>query len=117
MFRPTPLTVDMPHRNVYHVVQDDDRWIAKLEGSPTHSAADASRDVVVLKAADFVRRFGSGRIVVHADNGQIETVHSFDELPSASSGWVETVLSHPVYLAVGVVGLVALGVGLARRGD
>lgn len=104
----------MPHRNVYHVVQDDDRWVAKLEGSPTHSAANESRDVVVLKAADFVRRFGSGRIVVHSDNGQIETVHSFDELPSADGGWIGTVLSHPVYLTAGVIGLVALGVGLAR---
>ncbi|GAB5534405.1 MAG: hypothetical protein Rubg2KO_06540 [Rubricoccaceae bacterium] len=105
----------MPHRNVYHVVHSDDRWVAKLEGSPTHSAEDATRDTVVLKAADYVRRFGSGRVVVHAENGQIETVHSFDELPTAPSGWIETVLSHPVYLAVGVVGLVALGVGLARR--
>ena len=104
----------MPHRNVYHVVHADDRWVAKLEGSPAHSAEDKTRDTVVLKAADFVRRFGSGRIVVHSENGQIETVHSFDELPTASQGWVGTVLSHPVYLAAGVVGLVALGVGLAR---
>ena len=107
----------MPNRNVYHVVQDDDRWVAKLEGSPTHSAADASRDAVVMKAADFVRRFGSGRVVVHKDNGQIEAVHSFDELPTGTKGWVETVLSHPVYLTAGVIGLVALGVGLARRSD
>lgn len=107
----------MPQRNVYHIVHDDGRWLAKLEGSPTHSAEDASRETVVLRAADFVRRFGSGRIVVHGENGQIETVHSFDELPTARKGWVETTLSHPVYLAAGVVGLVALGVGLARRRD
>lgn len=105
----------MPHRNVYHVVRSDNHWVAKLEGSPTHSAEDTTRDTVVLKAADFVRRLGSGRVVVHSENGQIETVHSFDELPTAPKGWIETVLSHPVYLAIGVVGLVALGVGLARR--
>ena len=105
----------MSQRNVYHVVHSEDRWVAKLEGSPVHSAEDASRDTVVLKAADYVRRFGSGRVVVHNENGQIETVHSFDELPTAPTGFAATVLSHPILLTAGIVGLVALGVGLARQ--
>ena len=105
----------MPGRNVYHVVPSEDRWGVRLEGSPTLSFETDDRDDAVDRASGYVRQLGAGRIVVHTDSGQIETVHTFDRLPSPEPSWTDAVLSRPLYLAVGVVGLVALGYGLSRR--
>ena len=105
----------MPRPNVYHVVPVDGRWGVRLEGSPTLSHESDDRDDAVDQAASYVRRWGAGRIVVHGDSGQIETVHTFDQLPVSRPSWRDTVLSGPA-VAVGVVVLlVAFGVGLARR--
>lgn len=105
----------MPGRNVYHIVPTDDRWGVRLEGAPSMSFETADRDDAVERASGYVRQLGAGRIVVHSEQGQIETVHTFDQLPSAETSWVDAVLSRPLYLGVGVVALVALGIGLARR--
>lgn len=105
----------MPGRNVYHIVPTGDRWGVRLEGSPTLSYESDDRDEAVDRASGYVRQLGAGRIVVHSDSGQIETVHTFDRLPSPEPSWSEAVLSRPLYLGIGVVALVALGVGLSRR--
>ena len=105
----------MPSRNVYHVVPVDDRWGVRLEGSPSLSHESDDRDAAVDRAASYVRTWGAGRVVVHNENGQIETVHTFDQLPAPRSSWRDMIVSGPA-VAVGVaVLLVAFGVGLARR--
>ena len=105
----------MPNRNVYHVVPHDDRWGVRLEGSPTLSSEFDDRDDAVDRAAEYVRELGAGRGVVHSDSGQIETVHTFDQLPAPHGSWRDAVLSRPA-LAVGVAALlVAFGYGLSRR--
>lgn len=105
----------MPNRNVYHVVPHDDRWGVRLEGSPTLSFESEDRDDAVERASEYVRELGSGRIVVHSDSGQIETVHTFDQLPGPHGSWRDAVLSRPA-LAVGVAALlIAFGYGLSRR--
>lgn len=106
----------MPSRNVYHVVPHDERWGVRLEGSPTLSFEADDQDAAVARASGYVRQLGAGRIVVHGETGQIETVHTFDQLPATDPSWSEAVLSKPLYLAVGVAALVALGYGLSRRG-
>ncbi len=105
----------MPGRNVYHVVPHEDQWGVRLEGSPTLSFETDSRDAAVDRASGYVRQLGAGRVVVHGDSGQIETVHTFDTLPSAETSWREAVLSRPVYVAVGAAALIALGYGLSRQ--
>lgn len=105
----------MPGRNVYHVVPTEDRWGVKLEGSPTLSFETDERDAAVDRASGYVRQLGAGRIVVHSDSGQIETVHTFDRLPTPETSWTDALMSRPLYLGVGVVGLIALGYGLSRR--
>ena len=105
----------MPSPNVYHVVPTDDGWGVRLEGSPSLSYESGDRDAAVDRAASYVRTWGSGRVVVHAEGGQIETVHTFDELPVARGSWRDAVFSAPA-LAVGLVALlVAFGYGLSRR--
>ena len=105
----------MPDPNVYHVVPADGRWGVRLEGSPSLSYEATDRDDAVDRAAAYVRRWGSGRVVVHAEGGQIETVHSFDQLPAPRSSWRDFVASGPA-VAVGVAALlVAFGYGLSRR--
>ena len=105
----------MPGRNVYHVVTSDDKWGVRLEGSPTLSFEHEDRDKAVDRAASYVRQLGAGRIVVHNEGGQIETVHTFDRLPEADGSWMDAVLSRPYYLAAGAALLVAFGYGLSRR--
>ncbi len=105
----------MPTRNVYHVVPHEDRWGVRLEGSPTLSTESDSRDDAVEHASGYVRKLGAGRVVVHSDSGQIETVHTFDQLPAPHGSWRDAVFSRPA-LAVGVAALlVAFGYGLSRR--
>lgn len=105
----------MPHRNVYHVVPHEDRWGVRLEGSPSLSYETDGRDEAVDRAASYVRDLGAGRIVVHGESGQIETVHTFDQLPAPHGSWRDAVLSRPAFAAVAVGFLVALGYGLSRR--
>lgn len=71
----------MPHRNVYHVVPHDGRWAVRLEGSATVSAETDDRAAAVDLAADILKSFGSGRVVVHDRDGLIEAVHALDALP------------------------------------
>ncbi|MGB3543710.1 DUF2188 domain-containing protein [Rubrivirga sp.] len=109
----------MPTRNVYHVVPSDDRWGVRLAGSPTLSYEVDDRDDALERAVGYVRQLGSGRIVVHGETGQIETVHNYDSLPSSPSRspeWAETLLSTPVLIGVGAAALIAFGYGLSRRG-
>jgi hypothetical protein len=105
----------MPDPRVYHVVPRDSRWAVRLAGADglAHEADD--RDDAEARAAEYVRRWGAGRVVVHAETGQIETVHTFEQLPAPEADWWDAVLSRPVVVAVGVVSLVALGYGLSRR--
>ncbi len=105
----------MPSRNVYHVVPHEDHWGVRLEGSPTLSFESEDRDDALEHASDYVRELGSGRVVVHSDSGQIETVHTFDRLPAPQGSWRDAVLSRPA-LAVGAAALlIAFGYGLSRR--
>ena len=97
----------MPSRNVYHVVPADERWGVRLEGAPTLAFETDDRDAAVERASGYVRQLGEGRVVVHGESGQIETVHTFDRLPPAPSSW--SVRSHPVALAVGLAALVGAG--------
>ena len=105
----------MPGRNVYHVVPSEERWGVRLEGSPTLSFEADVKEAAVDRAAGYVRQLGAGRIVVHGDSGQIETVHTFDRLPDAEPSWRETIRAKPVYLVAGAALLIALGYGLSRR--
>ena len=105
----------MPSRNVYHVVPHDGHWGVRLEGSPTLSHESDDRSDAVEQAASYVRQLGVGRVVVHSGSGQIETVHTFDQLPAEGSSWRSTIRSGPA-LAVGIaVLLIAFGYGLSRR--
>ena len=105
----------MPGRNVYHVVPHEEKWGVRLEGSPTLSFESDARDAAVDRASGYVRQLGAGRVVVHGDKGQIETVHTFDTLPSADPSWRDVLLSKPAYAAVGAAVLIAFGYGLSRR--
>ena len=105
----------MASTNVYHIVPADDEWGIRLEGAPTLSYQTDSQDAAVERAVGYVRQLGAGRIVVHGEGGQIETVHTFDRLPEVETSWLDAVLSRPVYVGVGVAALVALGYGLNRR--
>ncbi|WP_412067391.1 DUF2188 domain-containing protein [Rubrivirga sp. IMCC43871] len=105
----------MPSRNVYHVVPHDGRWAVRLEGSPSLSFESDGRDAALDRASGYVRQLGVGRVVVHSEQGQIETVHTFDQLPAPTGGWRDAVLSQPYYLAAGAALLIAFGYGLSRR--
>lgn len=105
----------MPSRNVYHVVPSEDRWGVRLEGSPTLSYETDSQSDAVDRAASYIRQLGAGRVVVHAETGQIETVHTFDQLPAPEPSLRELALSRPALIGVAAIALIAFGYGLSRR--
>ncbi|MEM0961382.1 MAG: DUF2188 domain-containing protein [Bacteroidota bacterium] len=105
----------MPSRNVYHVVPSDGRWGVRLEGSPTLSYETDTQEGAIDRASGYVRQLGAGRVVVHGDRGQIQTVHTFDQLPVREPSFLDLVLTKPVLVGVGVAALVAFGYGLSRR--
>ena len=69
--------------NVYHIVQHDDGWAVRLQGSPTLSATTATRAEAVDAAGEILRVLGSGRLVVHGEDGRIERGYAMDALPTA----------------------------------
>lgn len=105
----------MPSNNVYHVVPHEDRWGVRLEGASRLSSAADDRDEAVDQAAEYVRKRGSGRVVVHSDSGQIETVHTFDQLPAPDGSWRDAVFSRPGLAVAVAVLLIGFGYGLSRR--
>ena len=105
----------MPDRNVYHVVPHEGRWAVRLEGSPTLSYEADDRDDALARASRYVRQWGSGRVVAHSESGQIETVHTFDQLPVTTGSWRDAVFSRPALAAAAAVLLIAFGYGLSRR--
>lgn len=105
----------MPDRNVYHVVPSGERWGVRLEGAPALAVETDDQKTAIDQASDYVRQLGQGRVVVHAESGQIETVHTVDRLPEPSGSWTDALRSGPVLAAVGAFALAALVVGLRRR--
>lgn len=102
----------MPSYNVYHVVPRDGRWVARLQGSPSVSAEAETRAAVMDEAERIIRQLGSGRIVLHGEDGAIERVHTFEQLTAEpSSPW----LTRPVLIGVAAGCFLALGVALASR--
>ncbi|MEM1057315.1 MAG: DUF2188 domain-containing protein [Bacteroidota bacterium] len=106
----------MPSYNVYHVVPRDGRWVARLQNSPSISADGDTREVVVEQTERILRQLGSGRIVLHGEDGAIERVHTFDRIVAEPS-LTDTLLSRPVLIGVAAVCLVGLGVALYGRRD
>ena len=100
---------------MYPVAPHDERWAVRLEGSPTLSFETDERDDAIAQASSYVRQLGAGRIVVPAETGQIETVHTYDQLPAPESSWLEAVWSRPLYVGIAAASLVALGIGLSRK--
>ena len=100
----------MPESNVYHVVPNGERWGVRLEGAPTLAAEVDTQDAAVDRASGYVRQLGAGRVVVHGEGGQIETVYTVDRLPPPRAGG-----ARPLLWVAGAVGLAALAVGLRRR--
>ena len=102
----------MPNTSVYHVVPRDGQWAVKLEGAERASRVTDERDHAVDAADGFIRSLGSGRVVIHREDGTIESVHTYDSLPApieTGREWLDVVLSKPVLAAAGVAFLVAVG--------
>lgn len=100
--------------NVYHVVPRDSEWAIKLEGRSEAVRVFASREPAVREADSYIRRQGAGRVVIHRETGEIESVHTVDTLP-AETDWVHAITSRPA-LAVGLAAVcVGVGIAIARR--
>ena len=104
----------MPSYNVYHVTHRDGRWVARLQGSPAISASAPTRDEAVAATEGIIRQLGAGRIVLHAQDGVIERVHTFEQITAPGGDWTRALTSRPVRLGVAAACLV--GVGFPLRG-
>ena len=106
----------MPAHNVYHVVPRDGRWVARLQGSPSVSAEADRRDDAVEAAERIIRQLGTGRIVIHGDDGAIESVHTFEQiLAEREKDWSDSLLSKPLLIGIAAACLVGVGFALAGR--
>ena len=100
--------------NVYHVTPRDERWIARLQGSPTPSATADTREEAVRLAERFLRQLGSGRVVVHGADGRIENVHTLQDLAGQQDSGGAFRPSRSLWVGVLAAGCL-IGVGLAMR--
>ena len=106
----------MSAHNVYHVVPRDGRWVARLQGSPSVSAEAEHRGDAVEAAERIIRQLGTGRIILHGEDGSIESVHTYEQiLAERESAWDGSLLSTPVLIGIAAACLVGLGFALAGR--
>jgi|GEM_PF-2527441 len=105
----------MTTRNVYHIVQHDDGWAVRLQGASSPSATAPTRAEAIEAAGEILHLLGSGRLVVHGEDGRIERGYAMDAIPTAeerrarSTRWA---------IAAGVLGtafVIGLAAAIARR--
>lgn len=82
---------------MFHIVPNDSGWAIKRRGDDRPAGEAASRDLAVER----VRMLGRNapvRVVLHRDDGTIESQLSLDPLPPRD--WMEWVTSPPVLMGV-----------------
>jgi hypothetical protein len=103
-------------RIAYHVVPSEGRWAVKREGADRAVRFADEQAEAVTAAERMARRQAPARVVIHGPDGLIQTVHSFEAVPSERGrDWLGVVRSKPALVLVGVVALVAVGYGLRNR--
>ncbi len=102
-------------RNVYHIVQHDDGWAVRLQGSPTPSATTDTRAEAVEAASEILRLLGNGRLVVHGEDGRIERGYSLDALESAEERRARATRWAVAAAVLGTAFVVGLAAAIARR--
>lgn len=101
--------------NVYHVVPRDEQWAVKLEGRDQAVRVTDTRADAIREADTFIRNQGAGRVVIHKETGAIESVHTFDTLPSPTEDWVGSLLARPAVVIGAAAVLVGIGIAVASR--
>jgi hypothetical protein len=92
----------MPDPTVFHVVPSGDVWAVKRQGDSDASRLAPTQDNAYQEARRLAYRAVPARIVLHRDDGTIESQVTVDERPPYD--WVEWLTSPPVL--TGIVGAV-----------
>ena len=105
-------------QTVYHVVPYEERWAIKREGVDRAVRVADSRKDMIGQAETMAQNQAPGRVVIHAEDGTIESVHTYSSVPArvdTGREWLDVVLSKPVLAGVGVAFLVAVGFSMRDR--
>jgi hypothetical protein len=75
-------------RQVYHVVPDSKAglWHVKLQRNPEPVASFRTKEQAVSAGRAIARAAGLGQLIIHKQNGQIETEHTYGNDPASSAG-------------------------------
>ena len=76
----------MADRKKYHVVPDGDGWAVKLEGGQRASAKAVRKVDAVARGKELAKKAPLGQIIIHKQDGKIQTEHTYGEDPERHPG-------------------------------
>jgi hypothetical protein len=77
----------MSERKVFHVVPGrDGGWEVKLENAERAESSHETKDPAVSDARDRARSHGLGQVIVHKQDGTIQTEYTYGQDPHPPEG-------------------------------
>lgn len=76
----------MAKRVKYHVVPGDDGWKVNKQGGQRASATAGTKAEAVQKAKDLAKAQPLGQVIIHKEDGTIQTEHTYGKDPERSPG-------------------------------
>lgn len=93
-----PIVKSMSDPAVFHVVPSGEVWAIKRRGDSDAARLAATREQAIEQARAFAAREAPARIVLHRDDGTIESQTNVDA--PAPRDWSEWVTSPPVLVGI-----------------
>ncbi len=76
----------MAKREVFHVTKDGDTWQVKKRGAKRASSRHDTKADAVERGRQLAKRTGLGQLIVHKQDGKIQTEYTYGNDPRRSKG-------------------------------
>lgn len=73
-------------RKVYHVTERDGEWRVKRVGARRAAHVCSSKAAAVSLAKSLAKRAPLGQVIVHGDNGRLQTEYTYGKDPRRTRG-------------------------------
>ncbi len=73
-------------RKTYHVTPGDDGWKVQAEGGSKASAVTPTKAEAVQAAKGFAKNATEGQVIIHGQDGKIQTEHTYGNDPHPPAG-------------------------------
>lgn len=98
-------------QTVYHVVPYNEQWAVKKQGGEQASRLAGTQEEAVAHAEQFARHQAPSRIVIHRQDGTIESQQSFELADRPPATEAPSRIAPRVLGGVAVALLVGVGIG------